>query len=56
MILKINKFQIKLTTNILTNNHYRIKFINNKLIILSTFESEKIYKLLDQNYITYKNI
>ena len=56
MKLKINKYQIKLTTNILTNNHYRIIFINNKLTILSTFDPEKIYKLLDQNYITYKTI
>jgi hypothetical protein len=52
MILKINKYQIKLTTN----NHYRIQFINNKLTILSTFDPEKIYKLLDQNYITYKTL
>ena len=41
MKLKINKYQIKLTTNILTNNHYRIIFINNKLTILSTFDPEK---------------
>ena len=55
MFLKINSFQIKLTTNILTNNHYRIHFNNNKVYIY-TEDPEKIYKLLDKNYINYKTI
>ena len=29
MIIQLNKYQIKLTTNLLTNNHINIKIINN---------------------------
>jgi len=35
MQIIINKYQIKLTTNLLTNNYINIKFINNKLLIIN---------------------
>jgi len=33
-MLLINKYQIQLTTKILTNNYISLQFINNKLFIL----------------------
>lgn len=56
MSILINKYQIKLTTNLLTNNHIAIHFINNKLIVKSNPSDIDIIKLLKQNYITYKTI
>ena len=55
-IIKIttNKYQIKKTINILTNNHYNIKSLNNKIIILSQYQLNNITKLLNTNYIKYK--
>ena len=53
---KINKYQIKLTTNLLTNNHINIKFINNKLLIIKNPSNINISKLLTKNNITYKII
>ena len=53
---KINKYQIKLTTNLLTNNHINIKFINNKLLIIKNPSNINITKLLNKNNITYKII
>jgi len=50
----INKFQIKLTTNLLTNNHINVKFINNKLFIISNPSDLDISKLLENNHITFK--
>jgi hypothetical protein len=50
----INKFQIKLTTNLLTNNHINVKFLNNKLFIISNPSDIDISKLLENNYITFK--
>ena len=50
----INKFQIKLTTNLLTNNHINVKFINNKLFIISNPSDIDISNLLENNYITFK--
>ena len=52
--LSINKYQIKKTINILTNNHYNIKSLNNKIIILSQYQTNKIIKLLNFNNILYK--
>ncbi len=52
----INSNQIKLTTNLLTNKHINIQFLNNKLIIKSNPSNTNIQKLLDRNYITYKFI
>ena len=51
---KINKYQIKLTTNLLTNNHINIKFINNKLLIINNPTNINITKLLTKNNIIYK--
>ena len=56
MLLIINKYQIKLTTNLLTNNHINIKFINNKLLIINNPSNINISKLLTKNNITYKII
>ena len=56
MRLIINSNQIKLTTNLLTNKHINIKFINNTLIIISNPSNINITKLLTKNYITYKPI
>ena len=50
----INKYQIKLTTNLLTNNYINIKFINNKLLIINNPSNINISKLLTKNNITYK--
>ena len=50
----INKYQIKLTTNLLTNNYINIKFISNKLFIISNPSNINITKLLNKNNITYK--
>ena len=52
----INKFQIKQTTNLLTNNFISLQFINNKLIILNNNSNIDIPKLLTKNFITYKLI
>jgi len=54
MFLKINKFQIKKTNQILTNNFIRFQFLNNKLVILSNPSKIDIIKLLNQNYINIK--
>ena len=54
--LSINKYQIKKTINILTNNHYNIKSLNNKIIILSQYQTNNITKLLNFNNILYKVI
>lgn len=57
MKIIINSNQIKLTTNLLTNNFISLKFINkNQLIILNNPSNIKIFKLLQKNYITYKLI
>ena len=42
----INKFQIKQTTNLLTNNYINIKFINNKLIIQNNPSNINILPIL----------
>ncbi len=55
-MLKVNKFQVKITTNLLTNNHYAIQFVGRTLFIKSDFEFDKLLSLLDRNYITYKVI
>ena len=52
----INKFQIKQTTNLLTNNYINIKFLNNKLNIISNPSNIDISKLLTKNFITFKTI
>ena len=52
----INKFQTKITTNLLTNNYINIKFINNKLIIIKNPSNIDITKLLTKNNITFKQI
>ena len=51
---KINNYQIKLTTNLLTNNHINIKFINNTLIIITNPFNININNLLNKHYIKYK--
>jgi hypothetical protein len=53
-MFSINKFQIKQTTNLLTNKHINIKFNNNKLLIISNPSNIDISKLLTKNYITFK--
>jgi len=55
-MLLINKYQIQLTTKILTNNYISLQFINNKLIILHNPSNININKLLTKNNITYKTI
>ena len=55
-MLLINKYQIKLTYNLLTNNYISLTFINNKLIILNNNSNIDIPKLLTKNNITYKTI
>lgn len=55
-MLLINKYQIQLTTKILTNNYISLQFINNKLIILHNNSNINIQKLLTKNNITYKTI
>jgi len=55
-MLLINKYQIQLTTKILTNNYISLQFINNKLIILNNNSNINIQKLLTKNNITYKII
>ena len=55
-MLLINKFQIQLTTKILTNNYISLQFINNKLFILHNPSNININKLLTKNNITYKTI
>ena len=52
----INKYQIKKTTNLLTNKYINIKFSNNKLYIISNPSNINISKLLTKNYITFKTI
>ena len=54
--LKIYKYQIKLTTNLLTNNHINIKIINNKIQIINNPFNINILKLLTRNYINFKKI
>jgi len=56
MIIQLNKFQIKLTTNLLTNNHINIKIINNKILILNNHFNINITKLLNSNFINFKQI
>ena len=53
MIIKLNKYQIKLTTNLLTNNHINIKILNNKIIILNNPFDIDIIKLLNKHYINF---
>ncbi len=53
MILKLNKYQIKLTTNLLTNNHINIKILNNKIYIIKNPFNINIEKLLKRNYINF---
>ena len=55
-MFKVNKFQVKIVTNLLTNKHYAIQFAGNTLFIKSGFEYDKVMSLLDKNYITYKVI
>ena len=55
-MLKINKYQIKFTTNLLTNNHINIKIINNKIFILNNPFNINIIKLLNKHYINYSLI
>jgi hypothetical protein len=52
----INKYQIKQSTNLLTNNHINIITINNKLKIINNPSNIDIPKLLTKNYITFKTI
>ena len=56
MIIQLNKYQIKLTTNLLTNNHINIKILNNKIIILNNHFNINITKLLNKHYINYSLI
>jgi len=56
MIIQLNKYQIKLTTNLLTNNHINIKIINNKILILNNYFNINIIKLLNKHYINYSLI
>ena len=55
-MLLINKYQIKKTTNLLTNNYINIKFLNNKLNIINNPSNIDIPKLLNKNFITFKTI
>ena len=54
---KINKYQIKLTYNLLTQNLISLTFINNNILIIKNNHSNiNITKLLTKNNITYKII
>ena len=53
MQLILNKYQIKQTTNLLTNNHINIKILNNKILILNNHFNINITKLLNKHYINY---
>jgi len=55
-MFRINKYQISLATGLLANKQYRIRFNGNKVVILSSFEMDKVEKLLNQNFITFKVI
>ena len=50
----INKNQIKLTTNLLTNKQINIQFINNKLIIKLNPSDINIPEILTKNNITFQ--
>ena len=52
----INKYQIKQTTNLLTNNYINIITLNNKLKIINNPSNIDIPKLLIKNFITFKTI
>lgn len=52
----INKNQIKLTTDLLTNKQINIQFINNKLIIKLNPSDINIPEILTKNNITFKTI
>jgi hypothetical protein len=56
MTLTINKYQVKQSINLLTNNHYAIHTNNNKFFIKLTpsQEYDKVIKLLKRNFITFK--
>ena len=58
MNLRINKYQIKKTINLLTNLQYHVTTINNKIQVRFTMDqdSEKVEKLLKRNFITFKLI
>ena len=56
MILQLNTYQIKLTTNLLTNNHINIKILNNKLFILNNPFNINIIKLLNKHFIVFKQV
>jgi len=58
MNLRINKYQIKKTINLLTNLQYHVTTINNKIQVRFTMDqdSEKVEKLLKRNFITFKII
>ena len=45
MIIQLNKYQIKLTTNLLTNNHINIKILNNK-------DLDNVIKILNKSHYT----
>ena len=55
-MLKINKYQIKLTYNLLTSNLISLTFINNILIIKNNHSNINIIKLLKKNNITFKQL
>ena len=54
MLLQLDKYQIQLTTNLLTNHHCNIKILNNKIYILNNPFNINIEKLLKRNYVKYK--
>ena len=56
MILQINKYQIQITTNLLTNNHINIKILNNKILILKNPFDIDIIKLLNKHFIVFKQV
>ena len=56
MLLQLNKYQIQLTTNLLTNNHINIKILNNKILIINNPFNINIIKLLNKHFIVFKKI
>lgn len=56
MTFKIDRNQVQITNQILTNKHVRFQFVNNKLIILSNPSNIDIERVLELKFIVFKQI
>jgi hypothetical protein len=55
MQLITNKYQTQLISSLIINNlHYNFIILNNKLIFTHTINTNKLTKLLNNNYLKYK--